>query len=431
MNLKLSYFLKRHGRWINLPLFFFYITLFYSSSINATDLEAGKAAYLDRNYEDAIKIFKPLAKKGNSEAQHYLKLMREAGYRDKTTYKDGKAAYLKNDFKLAFEILKPLADEGNSWSQYILSLMYESGQGVEKNQKESVKWLILAAESGVPKIQYDLGIRYFYGYGIEQNFNEAAKWWESSANAGIADSQYNLGLMYYRGIGVSKDKNKARILIKKAASQDHDKAQHRLAMIYALDDEDFLTSLSWLRASAKQNNTEAQYNLGVFHEKGYGVSKDLDKAKEWYQLAADQGLEVAIQKIQALKKKDNNINSSLENITTDNSKKDITEQKILSESPKDKLNLTNWLREQSDDKYTLQLASVVKKEAIIDFIENGSFDGKIGFIEVMVNGITRYAAIYGLYHSYADAKRKIPKLPSSIKTKPWIRKVEVIKKILK
>jgi TPR repeat protein len=431
MNLKLSYFLKRHGRWINLPLFFFYITLFYSSSINATDLEAGKAAYLDRNYENAIKIFKPLAKKGNSEAQHYLKLMREAGYRDKTTYKDGKAAYLKNDFKLAFEILKPLADEGNSWSQYILSLMYESGQGVEKNQKESVKWLILAAESGVPKIQYDLGIRYFYGYGIEQNFNEAAKWWESSANAGIADSQYNLGLMYYRGIGVSKDKNKARILIKKAASQDHDKAQHRLAMIYALDDEDFLTSLSWLRASAKQNNTEAQYNLGVFHEKGYGVSKDLDKAKEWYQLAADQGLEVAIQKIQALKKKDNNINSSLENITTDNSKKDITEQKILSESPKDKLNLTNWLREQSDDKYTLQLASVVKKEAIIDFIENGSFDGKIGFIEVMVNGITRYAAIYGLYHSYADAKREIPKLPSSIKTKPWIRKVEVIKKILK
>jgi hypothetical protein len=431
MNLKLSYFLKRHGRWINLPLFFFYITLFYSSSINATDLEAGKAAYLDRNYENAIKIFKPLAKKGNSEAQHYLKLMHEAGYRDKTTYKDGKAAYLKNDFKLAFEILKPLADEGNSWSQYILSLMYESGQGVEKNQKESVKWLILAAESGVPKIQYDLGIRYFYGYGIEQNFNEAAKWWESSANAGIADSQYNLGLMYYRGIGVSKDKNKARILIKKAASQDHDKAQHRLAMIYALDDEDFLTSLSWLRASAKQNNTEAQYNLGVFHEKGYGVSKDLDKAKEWYQLAADQGLEVAIQKIQALKKKDNNINSSLENITTDNSKKDITEQKILSESPKDKLNLTNWLREQSDDKYTLQLASVVKKEAIINFIENGSFDGKIGFIEVMVNGITRYAAIYGLYHSYADAKREIPKLPSSIKTKPWTRKVEVIKKILK
>ncbi len=431
MNLKLSYFLKKHGRRINLPLFFFYTILFYSCLTNATDFEAGRAAYLDRNYEDAIKIFKPLAKKGDSEAQRYLKLIHQAGYRDKTAYKDGKAAYLKNDFKLAFEILKPLADDGDSWSQYILSLMYESGQGVEKNQEESVKWLILAAKSGVPKIQYDLGIRYFYGYGIEQSYDEAAKWWESSANAGIADSQYNLGLMYYRGIGVSKDKNKARILIKKAASQAHDKAQHRLAMIYALDDEDFLTSLSWLRESAKQNNTEAQYNLGVFHEKGYGVPKDLDKAKEWYQLAADQGLEVAIQKIQALEKKDNNVIPPLENITADNSKKDITEQEILSESPEDKFNLTNWLREQSDGKYTLQLASVVKKEAIIDFIENGSFDGKIGFIEVTVNGITRYAAIYGLYYSYADAKTEIPKLPSNIKTKPWIRKIEAVKKILK
>ena len=99
MNLKLPYFLKRHSRWINLPLFFFYITLFYSSSINATDLEAGRAAYLDRNYEDAIKILKPLAKKGDSKAQHYLELIHQAGYRDKTTYKDGKAAYLKNNFK--------------------------------------------------------------------------------------------------------------------------------------------------------------------------------------------------------------------------------------------------------------------------------------------------------------------------------------------
>ena len=133
----------------------------------------------------------------------------------------------------------------------------------------------------------------------------------------------------------------------------------------------------------------------------------------------------------SLEKKDNNINSSLENITTDNSKKDITEQKILSESPEDKFNLTNWLREQSDGKYTLQLASVDKKEAIINFIENGSFDGKNGIIEVTVNGINRYDAIYGLYHSYADAKKEIPKLSSSIKTKPWIRKIEVVKKILK
>ena len=58
--------------------------------------------------------------------------------------------------------------------------------------------------------------------------------------------------MYYRGIGIEKDKQKAKLLIKNAAEKDHDKAQHRLAMIYALDDDDFMEGLKWLKESAKQ-----------------------------------------------------------------------------------------------------------------------------------------------------------------------------------
>ena len=82
-------------------------------------------------------------------------------------------------------------------------------------------------------------------------------------------------------------------------------------MLYALDGEDFLTSLSWLNKSAKQNNVEAQYNLGVYYERGYGVPKNLDKAKEWYQLAANQGLEQAIEKVQELEKTDSDTDQSL------------------------------------------------------------------------------------------------------------------------
>ena len=43
---------------------FLCLALSFSIPINATDLESGKAAYLDGNYEDALKIFKPLAVKG-------------------------------------------------------------------------------------------------------------------------------------------------------------------------------------------------------------------------------------------------------------------------------------------------------------------------------------------------------------------------------
>ena len=431
MNWEITDFTDKYIRKTHLLKFCFYLTLLYTISVNATDLEAGKAAYLDQKYENALKILKPLAKEGNSEAQHYIELIKKTGYNTEPSYEDGKAAYLKNDFKRALEILKPLAEGGDSWSQYILSLMYESGQGVKKSQEESMKWLILAAESGVPKIQYDLGIRYFYGYGVEQNYIEAAKWWESSANAGIADSQYNLGLMYYRGIGITKDKNKAKLLIEKAAKQDHDKAQHRLAMLYALDGEDFLTSLSWLNKSAKQNNVEAQYNLGVYYERGYGVPKNLDKAKEWYQLAANQGLEQAIEKVQELEKTDSDTDQSLSDATNEDEKENITNQTTRSEPPEIEYNLTDWLHQQLPDQYTLQLISLVKREDILKFISQENFNEQVGYIEVTINGITRYAAIYGLYDSYENAKTALSGLPPGLKTKPWIRKIGVVKKVLK
>ena len=431
MNWEITDLTDKYIRNILLLILFFYLTLLYTTSVNATNLEAGKAAYLDQKYENARKILKPLAKEGNSEAQHYIELIKKTGYNTEPSYEDGKAAYLKNDFKRALEILKPLAEGGDSWSQYIFSLMYESGQGVKKSQEESMKWLILAAESGVPKIQYDLGIRYFYGYGVEQNYIEAAKWWESSANAGIADSQYNLGLMYYRGIGITKDKNKAKLLIEKAAKQDHDKAQHRLAMLYALDDEDFLTSLSWLNKSAKQNNVEAQYNLGVYYERGYGVPKNLDKAKEWYQLAANQGLEQAIEKVQELEKTDSDTDQSLSDATNEDEKENITNQTTRSEPPEIEYNLTDWLHQQLPDQYTLQLISLVKREDILKFISQENFNEQVGYIEVTINGITRYAAIYGLYDSYENAKTALSGLPPGLKTKPWIRKIGVVKKVLK
>ncbi|MAJ90881.1 MAG: hypothetical protein CMF40_01680 [Legionellales bacterium] len=428
MKLNSSIFKIIQTRWTNKSLLFF-ILIAYANLISADNFDDGKKAYLDNDFERAVKILEPIAKNGNEEAQRYLKIIYESGYK-KPDYKDGKAAYLRNDYKRALEILKPLAENGDSWSQYILSLMYESGHGVEKNQEESVKWLILAAQSGVPKIQYDLGIRYFYGYGIEQNYNEAAKWWRSSANAGVAESQYNLGLMNYRGIGIPKNKEIAKLLIEKAAMQGHDKAQHRLAMIYALDEKDFQTSLIWLKKSAKQNNAEAQYNLGIFYEKGYGLQEDLNKAKEWYQLAADQELETAIKKIKTLKE-NKDLEIQLENKTTIANLEQESSETTQTRSLENKLNLTNWLHEQIENQYVIQLASVVKEKDIIKFIENETFNNdQVGYVEVTINGITRYAAIYGLYDSYEAAQNAISNLPPSMETKPWVRKIEILKKIL-
>ena len=90
------------------------LALVNTTPIYATDLSAGKAAYLDQDYENAMKIFKPLAKEGNSEAIYYIELIKKTGYKSKSSYKEGKEAYLENDFERALKILKPLAEEGDS-----------------------------------------------------------------------------------------------------------------------------------------------------------------------------------------------------------------------------------------------------------------------------------------------------------------------------
>lgn len=352
------------------------------------------------------------------------------------TYEEGKQAYLNQDYKRALEILKPLAENGNSQAQITLGLMYDYGHGVEKNAATSIKWYRMAAEQGVPVVQHDIGVKYFQGQGVEQNYAEAAKWWEMSANAGIADSQFNLGLMHYRGIGIPKDYEKAATLFDAAAEQGHGNAQYSLAVMYAFGqskEKNYTTALKWFHKSAEQNVGQAQFNLGVFHENGYGVTKDLNKAREWYQLAANQGLQEAIEKLKTLPKENTAValNSdpaadSQEATSVEETQSVSTEVNAPSTS-KNNLNLSSWLRQQASDNYTIQLASVVSEKDITDYILSSNIGDKAGYVEVIVNDITRYTAIYGLYNTYQNAELAIAELPAAIqKTKPWVRNTGIL-----
>ena len=358
------------------------------------------------------------------------------------TYEDGKQAYLSKDYKRAIEILKPLAEQGNSQAQITMGLMYDYGHGVKKDATESIKWYRMAAEQGVPLVQHDLGVKYFQGQGVKQNYLEAAKWWEMSANAGVADSQFNLGLMYYRGIGISKDYIKAAKLFEDAAKQGHGNAQYSLAVMYAFGQskpKDYAEALKWFKKSADQGVAQAQFNLGVFNENGYGVDKDLTKAREWYQLAADQGLQEAKEKLRTLKTEPAKttakaqINNSLEGEITP-AKQDEAKPATLAEQPKleqQGLNLSEWLGQQAPDKYTIQLASVVNENDIIKYIKSLNLDSNAGYVVVIVNGITRYTAIYGIYDTYNNAEIAIELLPKSVQnTKPWVRNTGILQDLL-
>jgi TPR repeat protein len=48
-------------------------------------------------------------------------------------------------------------------------------------------------------------------------------------------------------------------------------------------------ALQWYHKVAELGNSIAMTNIGLFYEKGYGVSKDYKEAFKWYQKAADLG----------------------------------------------------------------------------------------------------------------------------------------------
>lgn len=62
-------------------------------------------------------------------------------------------------------------------------------------------------------------------------------------------------------------------------------------------EQDLEQSFYWTEKSAKDGNRDAMFNLAcLFYGCGNFVSIDLEKAKEWYQKARDQGQEEAIKK---------------------------------------------------------------------------------------------------------------------------------------
>ena len=122
------------------------------------------------------------------------------------TNEDAFAAYKAGNYEQALKIWRPLAEQGDAVAQLRLSVMYAEGEGVAKDDAESLKWGQLAAENGNVTAQLIMGARYNEGRGVPKDASEAVKWFEKAANKGAAYGQFNLGLIYAGGSGVPQDK---------------------------------------------------------------------------------------------------------------------------------------------------------------------------------------------------------------------------------
>jgi len=152
-----------------------------------------------------------------------------------------------------FKETLPAAEAGDPDAQYKIATMYQIGDGVKKDPKKTLEWLMKAAEQGHAPSRYQLGWMYANGIVVRQDYFMAAKYYRLAATFNNnTDAQFRLGELHFNGRGVEHDYGKA---------------------------------IKYYNLAAKKGHCAAQYILSSMYEEGWGVNRDLVMAYAWLKLA--------------------------------------------------------------------------------------------------------------------------------------------------
>ena len=143
----------------------------------------------------------------------------------------GIQAYERGDYAAALREWRPLAERGDGDAQGSLGLLYALGQGVPRDFDQAIRWFRLSAGQGYAIGQNNLAVMYQNGHGVPKDHAEALKLYRMSAAQGYTVAQYSLGTMYENGFGVKPDVEEAYLWYTLAAEKGHNRAnQARLSL---------------------------------------------------------------------------------------------------------------------------------------------------------------------------------------------------------
>ena len=146
------------------------------------------------------------ARNGDVDAQATLGLMYETGF--------GVAP----DRQHAAKWYKKAALQGDQLSQFALAEMHLEGKGVAPNAETAVYWLRKAAGNGLPDACFLLG-NLLLSKKNQVALKEGIRWLEVAAESGMAKANLFLGDLFAKGSDVEEDKDRAMRYYRNAAEQ--------------------------------------------------------------------------------------------------------------------------------------------------------------------------------------------------------------------
>jgi len=139
--------------------------------------------------------------------------------------KSGIDAWQHGDYAAAVSIWRPLAEKGDSDAEFDLGQAYRLGRGVSVDLAQAQLWLEKAANAGHLDAQTTLGLLLF----DSGNRSGAIRWLKKAAERGEPRAMLVYGTALFNGDGVPKDPVSAYAYVSRAAAQGLQPAKATLA----------------------------------------------------------------------------------------------------------------------------------------------------------------------------------------------------------
>lgn len=125
------------------------------------------------------------------ERSEYRKVTKATKY-----YLDGLTLYIDKKFDEAVKLFEIAADQGELEALEKLAYMYFNGLGVKQNKQNAIMFYHKAAKQGAMLSQRNLGYLYRKGLGAEKNIEKAIYWYQKAADQGDIKAHKELGWIY-------------------------------------------------------------------------------------------------------------------------------------------------------------------------------------------------------------------------------------------
>jgi cell division septation protein DedD len=141
--------------------------------------------------------------------------------------KAGIDAWQRADYASAVAIWRPLAERGDADAQFNLGQAYRLGRGVQISLSTAIGWFERAAASGHVDAQTTLGLLLFQN----GSKTEGLKWLRQAADQNEARAQLVYGTALYNGDGVTQDRLLGYAYVSRSATQGLAAAQDTLGQL--------------------------------------------------------------------------------------------------------------------------------------------------------------------------------------------------------